>query len=438
MKLRSKKQRVFAGVAALSAAILALTACGPQSGSGAGGSGDDGEPAIVWGLEGGQSASYELAVERWNEANPDRPIELQMFGNDGYPDKLRIALGAGQGPALMFGWGGGVLQSYVDAGYVEAIESPEVTDRYLDAVNQNVTFDDSVYGAAINNIQPVVVLYNKAVFEEAGATPPESWDDLMELVPVFNDAGVAPIALAGGSKWPELPYLAYLVDRIGGPEVFDAIVANEPDAWSDPAVAEAVDMIQELVEAGGFNSDFAALDYSSGAADALLYSGKAAMMVVLSQAYSNIQTKAPDFVASGDLGYVTFPSVSGGKGDPTDLVGNPSNFWSVTSASSDAHKETVTDFLATEVMSTEYIEEILGRSAVPGVSQAGDLIEELDDDGVQQFVFDLASDAANFQLSWDQALSPAQGAELTLQLDRVFLQEIDAKEFAEVMNGTIE
>ncbi|MGV8896959.1 MAG: ABC transporter substrate-binding protein [Rhodoglobus sp.] len=435
MTLWSKKHRIFTGTAVLTAGILTLAACGTPGGSG---SSSDDSPAIVWGVEGGQSASYEAAVERWNEANPDRPIELQMFGNDGYSDKLRIALGAGQGPDLMFGWGGGVLQSYVDAGYVEAIEDPEVTDRYLDAVNQNVTFDGSIYGAAINNIQPVVVLYNKAVFDEAGATPPESWDDLMDLVPVFNDAGVAPIALAGASKWPQLPYLAYLVDRIGGPEVFNAIVANEPDAWSDPAVAEAVDMIQALVEAGGFNSDFAALDYSSGAADALLYSGKAAMMVVLSQAYSNIQTKAPDFVESGDLGYVTFPSVSGGEGDSTDLVGNPSNVWSVTSASSDAHRETVIDFLATEVMNETYIQEILERSAVPGVRQAAELIAERDDNAFQSFAFDLTGGAANFQLSWDQALSPAQGAELTLQLDRVFLLEISADEFAQVMNATIE
>ncbi len=429
--LRAKKQRFMTGVAVLTAGVLALTGC-----SGSGGDGDS-SAAVVWGVEGGQSASYEAAVDRWNETNPDRQIELQMFGNDGYSDKLRIALGAGQGPDLMFGWGGGVLEGYVDAGYIDPIDDPEITDRYLDAVNDNATFDDAVYGAAINNIQPVVILYNKAVFEEVGATPPESWDDLMDLVPVFNDAGVAPIALAGASKWPQLPYISYLVDRIGGPEVFDAIVANEPDAWSDPAIAESVDMIQDLVKADGFNSDFAALDYGSGAADALLYTGKAAMMVALSQAYSNIQTKAPDFVDSGDLGYVTFPTVGSGSGDTTDLVGNPSNYWSVSSAASDAHKATVTDFLATEVMNDTYIGEVLERSAVPGVSDAKKLIDERDDADFQSFVFDLSDDAANFQLSWDQALSPAQGAELTVQLDRVFLQEIDADEFIQLMNATI-
>lgn len=428
-----KKSKVGAVAAMAVAGSMLLAGCGPS-----GSESSDGSAAVVWGLEGGQSASYEAAVARWNEANPERPIELQMFGNDGYQDKIRIALGANQGPALMFGWGGGVLKSYVEAGYVDPIENEKITGRYLDSVLDAASFDGKTYGAAINNIQPVVVLYNADVFESVGATPPKTWDDLIDLIPTFNDAGVAPIALAGASKWPQLPYLSYLVDRIGGSEVFARIAANEADAWSDPAVTEAVTKIQELVKAGGFNSDYASVDYASGAADALLYSGKAAMMVVLSQAYSNIQTNAPEFVESGALGYVPFPSVDGGAGDPRALVGNPSNFWSVTSASSDAHKETVLDFLETEVMSDTYVEEILGRSAVPGVTNAGDLIADRDDNEFQDFVFGLAQNAPSFQLSWDQALSPAQASELTTQLDRVFLLEIDAEGFASAMNATIE
>ena len=432
-----KGTRATAAVAAVAVGALALSACGPSGDDASGSGSGDGSAAVVWGVEGGQSASYEAAVDRWNEANPDRPIELQMFGNDGYQDKLRIAMGADEGPALMFGWGGGVLKSYVDGGFVDPIEDAEITDRYLDSVIENVTFDGSVYGAAINNIQPVVVLYNTDVFDAVGASPPETWDDLLDLVPVFNEAGVAPIALAGASKWPQLPYLSYLVDRVGGSEVVERIMAGEPDAWSDPAVIESLEMIQSLVEAGGFNADYAAIDYASGAADALLYSGKAAMMVVLSQAYSNIQTNAEQFVADGKLGYAPFPVVEGGEGDPAALVGNPSNFWSITSAASDEHKQTVQEFLATEVMSTDYMAEILDRSAVPGVEAAGELIAERDDNDFQDFVFGLSENASSFQLSWDQALSPAQGAELTTQLDRIFLLEITPQDFVDAMNATI-
>ncbi|MBO0924553.1 extracellular solute-binding protein [Cellulomonas sp. zg-ZUI199] len=428
--------------AAVVGVALALAACGsgttPQLGDGGtaapGGSGD---AAIVWGLEGGQSESYLAAVDRWNEEHPDRPIELQMFGNQGYKDKLRIALGAGQGPDLMFSWGGAALKTYVDAGYVEPIEDPAITDRYLPSVLDTVTFDGKVYGAAINNIQPVVILYNDAVFRQVGAEPPTTWDELLDLVPVFEEEGIAPIALAGQSKWPQLPYLGYLVDRIGGPEVFDAIVANEPDAWSHPAVTQALTEIQALVEAGGFVDDYASIAYETGAADALLYTGRAAMMVVLSQAYSNIKTAAPDFVESGDLKAVPFPAYDGGAGDPANLVGNPSNFWSVNASASDEHKETVLAFLAEQVMNEEYIGEILDRSAVPGVTTARDQITEREDT-FAEMVVDLTEAAPHFQLSWDQAISPSQAEQLTTHLDRVFLLQTTPEEFVSAMNATLD
>ncbi|MBO0898437.1 extracellular solute-binding protein [Cellulomonas sp. zg-ZUI222] len=428
--------------AAVVGVALALAACGsgttPQLGDGGtaapGGSGD---AAIVWGLEGGQSESYLAAVDRWNEEHPDRPIELQMFGNQGYKDKLRIALGAGQGPDLMFSWGGAALKTYVDAGYVEPIEDPAITDRYLPSVLDTVTFDGKVYGAAINNIQPVVILYNDAVFRQVGAEPPTTWDELLDLVPVFEEEGIAPIALAGQSKWPQLPYLGYLVDRIGGPEVFDAIVANEPDAWSHPAVTQALTEIQTLVEAGGFVDDYASIAYETGAADALLYTGRAAMMVVLSQAYSNIKTAAPDFVESGDLKAVPFPAYDGGAGDPANLVGNPSNFWSVNASASDEHKETVLAFLAEQVMNEEYIGEILDRSAVPGVTTARDQITEREDT-FAEMVVDLTEAAPHFQLSWDQAISPSQAEQLTTHLDRVFLLQTTPEEFVSAMNATLD
>ena len=441
--MRRTTARLVRATAAMVGGALLLAACGsgttPQLGGASGEptSAGNGKAAIVWGLEGGQSASYEAAVERWNADNPDRPIELQMFGNQGYQDKLRIALGAGQGPALLFNWGGAALKTYVDEGYIDPIEDPRITDRYLPAVLDTVTFDGKVYGAAINNIQPVVVLYNDAVFREVGAEPPATWDDLVDLVPVFKEAGIAPLSLAGQSKWPQLPYLGYLVDRIGGPEVFDAVIANEPDAWSDPAVTQALTEIQDLVREGGFVADYASIAYETGAADALLYTGRAAMMVVLSQAYSNVKNAAPEFVASGDLKAVPFPAYPGGAGDPANLVGNPSNFWSVNAGASDEHKATVLDFLAEQVMNEEYVGEILDRSAVPGVTTAREQIAERDDT-FADLVVGLTEAAPHFQLSWDQAISPSQAEQLTTQLDRIFLLQTTPEEFVTAMNATLD
>ena len=51
------------------------------------------------------------AVERFNDANPDTTIEDTAFQNDAYKTKIKTAIGAGQAPTIIWGWGGGTLRT---------------------------------------------------------------------------------------------------------------------------------------------------------------------------------------------------------------------------------------------------------------------------------------------------------------------------------------
>ena len=46
---------------------------------------------------------------------------------------------------------------------------------------------------------------------------------------------------------------------------------------------------------------------------------------------ASMKTDGGDFVTGGNLGYMNFPSVDGGKGDPKDTVGNPGQYLSISS-----------------------------------------------------------------------------------------------------------
>jgi len=435
--------RPIAAVAA-AALIAGLTGCGQDATAGSAGTPAAGEPAtatIVWGVQSGQSDSYQAGVDRWNKNHPDQPIELQLMPDADYKAKIRVALGAGQGPDLIFTWGGGGLKDFIDAGYVDPLDSylstyPDLLTKYLPATLTPVQFDGKTYGVPIANMQPVVLFYNTSVFSDAGAQPPATWDDLNKLVTTFNGKNIAPLTLAGQSKWPYLPYIAYLVDRIGGPDVFNKITANQPGSWNDPAVLKALGMIQDLVKAKGITSNFSSLAYETGAADALLYTNKAAMLLMLASAYANINKAAPDFVSGGGLSYSTFPTVAGGVGDPSDIVGNPSNYWALNSKATDAHKATAVQFLSEEVENDQWASEILGRNGLPPVTSVE---SKLTGDNMKfaQYSFGLVKNAKNFQMSWDQALSAEQGSALTTQLDRIFLLEITPQQFVDEMNKTI-
>jgi raffinose/stachyose/melibiose transport system substrate-binding protein len=381
-------------------------------------------------------------VESWNSAHADSSIKLDFFANDAYKTKVRTAVGAGEGPTFIYGWGGGVLKSYVDAGQVEDLSSfvkdnPEVKDRYLPAVLKNGEINGKTYALPNNNVQPVVLYYNREVFDKVGAQPPKTWDELMALVPKFKEAGVAPFSLGGQSKWPDLMWLEYLVERIGGPEVFADIAANKPNAWSDPAVAEALTKIQQLVDAGGFVNGFSSIAADSNADQALLYTGKAAMVLQGGWIYQGMKKDAGSFVSGGKLGFTTFPTVEGGKGDPANVVGNPSNFWSISAKATDEQKKAALAYVKDGMFTDADTDALIASGAVPVINGIDSKLEASPDKDFLTFIYGLAKEAPSFTLAWDQALSPVQGDAMLSNLDQIFLKKITPEQFVATMNATI-
>jgi raffinose/stachyose/melibiose transport system substrate-binding protein len=424
------KRRTALTTAGLAAILTFTAACGSSGPSSAGGG------TTAWALTGGDEQTFRTSFQ-------DKGVDGQFFGNDAYKQKIRSAVGAGQAPTLLFSWGnGGMLKSWVDAGKVmdltpEVQKDPTLTSRYLPSVGQTGVIDGKTYAVPNNGMQPVVLFYNKDVFTRIGAQPPKTWDELMALVPRFNQAGIAPFSIGGQSKWPQLMWEEYLVDRLGGPEVFDAIAANKPNAWSDPAVLQANTMIQQLVSADGFVRGFNSIATDSNADTALLYTGKAAMYLMGTWAFPTIKQADPEFISSDKLGYLTFPTVPGGKGAPTDIVGNPANYWSISATASDQQKQAAVQYLRTGVMNDTYVDSLLANGSVPPVNGIEAKLAKTEDPQYLSYVYGLASTAPNFQLSWDQALSPGQADALLNNLDQLFLKQITPQQFSDTMNATI-
>ena len=437
-------RRSFLGLAAASTlGAFSLAACGTsgpaQPGGTAGGGG--GATATMWGLTGQPGEGIRKnAVEAFNQLGKGT-IEVTVFQNDPYKAKIRTAVGAGQAPTLIFGWGGGILKSYADANQVDDLTSwieqtSGFKEKFLPSTWGAATFDDKIYAVPIQTTQPILMYYNKALFEKAGAQVPATWDDVTNLVEVFSGQGVAPFSLGGQSKWTSMMWLEYLLDRVGGPEVFNAIFAGEADAWSDPAVVESCTKIQDLVKAGGFIKGFSSIAADTNADQALLYTGKAAMMLHGSWVYGSMKSDNPDFVANS-LEVGNFPSVSGGQGDPASIVGNPANYFSVSAKASEAEKEVAKAYFTDGLFTDTEVQAWIDAGQVPVAASAAGKLSGSGDATFLQLVYDLVSKAPNFQQSWDQALSPVQAEALLTNIDQLFLLNISPEQFATAMNATI-
>ena len=431
------RRTTLAGLGLTLPVLAGLSACGggkkPTGGAGSPSS------LSVWALTGAKEDTYQASFDAWNEDHPDDSFAVEFFANDSYKEKIRTAIGSGNAPTLVFNWAGGTLDDYVANDSVIDLTGKvdDVLARTIESINTVGEIDGKQYGVPNNDTQPVVLYYNTALFEEHSVTPPTTWEELLTAVETFSAAGITPISLAGQSVWPELMYIQYLTDRIGGEEVFENIVAGEEDAWSDPAITEALEAIIELVDAGAFGNAFGSVAADAGADAALVHTGQAAMLLQGSWVYGTFKQDAPDFVAEGNLGFLNFPAKEGGSGDPANVVGNPANYWSISADADEDVQELAIRYLNDYNLNDDMVQSFLEMGAIPAVEGLEEKFAGLDDEEFLSFAYDMVLSAPHFQLSWDQALAPAPAQELLNNLSRIFLGEITPEEFVDSMNATL-
>jgi raffinose/stachyose/melibiose transport system substrate-binding protein len=434
-------RRTFLNLAVGTGAAAGLAACGS---SGPGTTGGAAATATYWSLSGPPGEPIrKAAIERFNKANPDSTIAPTFFQNDAYKQKIKTSIGAAQGPTMIWGWGGGGLKSYVEAGQVEDLtgwfnENADLKNRIFPSSFGAATVNDKIYAMPIETVQPIVLFYNKKVFDRVGVQPPTSWGDIVNnLVPKFNAAGVAPFSLGGQSRWTNMMWLEFLLDRTAGSAVFDRVFAGEPNAWSDPAVLTMLTQVQDLVKANGFIKGFSSITADSNADQALLYTGKAAMMLHGSWSYGIQQSEGGDFVKSGGLGYMNFPPVEGGKGDPSNTVGNPGQYLSISSKATQEAKDTAKKFFSTTLVDDQEIEGWIKSGGVPIIKGSDAKLGASPDAAFLKFVYDISANAKVFAQSWDQALSPTAAETLLDNIAKLFQLQISPQQWVDSMNGVI-
>lgn len=368
----------------------------------------------------------QQAVDRYTADHPDVTVEVVPMQNDPYKTRIRTSIGAGDAPCIFFSWGGGPLLEYVNAGQVldltDYMQQDDYLSRFVPASLTNTSFDDKIYGVPVENTSVAVVWYNKAIFADLGLTPPTTYDELLNVIATLKDNSIAPFALANKTKWTSSMYYMYLVDRLGGPGTFAAAANRTGGSFEDEPFVRAGEIVQELVGGGAFNDGFNGLDYDTGQSRLLLYSGRAAMELMGSWQISTVKTENPDFYAN--MGFFPFPSIDGGTGDPSDVVGTVGdNFYHI-SPSCEAPDEAFD--LLTYLIDDESVDLRIADGRVPPVVGVAEKIEE----PLLQEVVSMVEGAASVQLWYDQYLPPELGETHKDLMQALFGLEITPAEAA--------
>ncbi|WP_432047992.1 ABC transporter substrate-binding protein [Streptomyces asiaticus] len=420
----------------LAAATLLVGTALAGCGSGGPGGSDDGS-LDVWVYQDASTKVQREVVERFNKTS-DIKVKLTQVPGEGYSDKMRTSMGTPNAPDVFFNWGGGSISDFVKKDMLLDLDpamakDPELKKAFIPTILDAGAIDGKHYGIPMRGMQPVILFYNKDVFEKAGAQPPKSWDDLLKLIDTFKDKGVTPFALAGTDAWTELMWVEYLVDRYGGAGVFQKIQSQGMAAWDDPAVLKAAQTVRDLVGRGAFGKNYKSVNYTADGASTLFAKGKAAMHLMGSWEYANQKANQPAFAKSG-LGWTTFPAVPGGTGDPKSVVGNPTNYWSVNAKVKGDKQKTAIEFVKFAAKQ-DYSKDLIANGDVPTTSDATSLLAGHENPDYARFQYDLVKQAPDFTLSWDQALPAKYTPPLHTAVQKLFNGQLSPAGFIDALKG---
>ena len=267
---------------------------------------------------------WQEVARAYEAEHPGVKIEMQFLENEAYKAKLPTILQSKDRPHIIYSWAGGVLKAQVDAGVLEDItdQVKGYSDTIAPAALAAFTQNGRVYGIPYQ-VSQVGFAYNTDLMAKANVDPTKikTWDDLLAAVKALKAAGITPLAVGGADKWPLHFYWTHLAVRAGGKAAFDAALRGENGGFEGETFQKAGELFKQLVDLQPFQNGF--LGFKNQPAVGYFGDGKAAMTLAISVVYNQQRVQAADKVglAPDKIGWFDFPTVPGGKGEPTDTLG---------------------------------------------------------------------------------------------------------------------
>ncbi len=330
-------------------------------------------------------------------------VQFQYLENEAYKAKLPTMLQSQDRPAIIYSWAGGVMRAQIAAGFVRPLGAAAagIGATMTPTSEAAYTDDGHVYGVPVLT-SDVVFFYNKALFAKAGvdAASIKTWDDFLAAVKKIKAAGITPIVVGAGEKWPMHFYWSYLAMRAGGPDVVANARAGKDGGFDNPAFIEAGTRLRELSDLEPFQPGY--LGSLALQAAGLFGDGKGAMQLMGNWLIDTERGNAADGkgLSPDQMGVFSFPELAGGKGHVGDVLGGVNGFLVTKDAPPEAE-----DFLAFFSQPKYQIQAAANGYYIPTVKGAATAVKN----PAERPVVDALDHASGLQLFFDQDLGPSVG-----------------------------
>ncbi|MFJ1561301.1 ABC transporter substrate-binding protein [Streptomyces mirabilis] len=211
----------------------------------------------------------------------------------------------------------GVLQQFAKKGWLQPLST--ITQQTVDANYAPIwkrygSVNGKLYGLYFKAADKSTIWFSPQAFTQAGASLPNSYEELLQTGHDVADSGLAAFAVAGQDGWTLTDWFENIYLSQAGPEKYDALAAHKLK-WTDESVVKALTTLGKLFQdkqlvAGGakeaLNTDF------PGSVEKVFGPKPEAGMVYEGDFVAGVAHDQFGKTIGKDAGFFPFPAVDGG------------------------------------------------------------------------------------------------------------------------------
>ena len=320
-----KKARTAAIAALGVGVVLAAAACSSGGSSGGGSSSSASGPVTLtfWtnATPGPGLTYFQNAIKQFDAAHPGVTIKMQNIQNEDYDGKLQTALNSNTAPDIFFQRGGGKMQAMVNAGQLQTLNLSAADKTNIGSAGPVDSINGTVYGIPLD-ANPEGVYYSQDLFTKAGiTTTPTTIPELEADIAKLKAAGITPVAVGAKDAWPAAHWYYNFALRECSQATMNT--AGQSLKFTDACWTKAGNDLQSFLKVNPFQPGFltTAAQVGAGSSAGLLANHKAAMELMGAWEPGTVASLTPNQKPLPDLRWFPFPSVPGGAGAASAMMG---------------------------------------------------------------------------------------------------------------------
>lgn len=221
---------------------------------------------LAYGDQSGQEGQdFEDMVADFEAANPGIRIDYELLYDQAYHQKVEARLAANDVPDMAYMWVDALGQAWRDANQFVDHRSFIDPDYYdFDLIDPH-DVNGEIYQVPNGTANITSVMYtNTALLAELGLDIPQTYADLVAMVPVAQAAGVEVVALAGAEGWVwNSCVLGTVISRLSGDADWLAKAMEGQYSFTDQVFVDSLAFLKTMVDDGVLANTAILTDYGA-------------------------------------------------------------------------------------------------------------------------------------------------------------------------------